>query len=348
VRTAAKGAGERRRCARRGLFLFRRGGGVSGEHALSPGKRQLYFRVTPITMSLNGRGFCENLHKVPREIWIRLIGMKGVEESLARRTKTYYARRASCHAPANRALLLSAVGVGVMTESKQLSAEVVDLLVKVPLFSQLSSSELAKLAKLLKRKRLRAGETLFLEGSVGSYLYIIASGAVRILTRSVDGREVQVALLGPFDVIGELSALDGKPRSGEARAAEPTELYMLSAASLRSFVLEHPTVGWELLKVLASRLRKADEAVADAAFLDVPGRLAKRLLELGETQGTQTAEGVRIRIPLTQEELAAMIGATREGVNRALSSFASMGFLERRGRYYVLKDVEALRRRAAM
>lgn len=247
-------------------------------------------------------------------------------------------------------ILLSRSGfpVEAMTDTRQSSSAVVELLGKVPLFSQLGRDELEKLAKLLKRKWLRAGETLFLEGSAGSYLYIIASGAVRILTRSIDGREVQVALLGPLDVIGELSALDGKPRSGEARAAESTELYMLSASSLKGFVLEHPSVAWELLKVLANRLRKTDEAVADAAFLDVPGRVAKRLIELGETQGTETPDGLRIGIPLTQEELAAMIGATREGVNRAISTFASMGILERRGRYYLLKDVESLRRRAAM
>ncbi len=245
-------------------------------------------------------------------------------------------------------LPLALIPVEVMTDTRQSSSAVVELLGKVPLFSQLRPSELEKLSQHLKRKKLRAGETLFLEGSAGSYLYIIVSGAVKIVTRSMDGREVQVALLGPLDVIGELSALDSKPRSGEARAVEPTELYMLSASSLKSFVLEHPTVAWELLKVLAGRLRKADEAVADAAFLDVPGRVAKRLVELGEAQGTRTPEGLRIGIPLTQEELAAMIGATREGVNRALSAFASMELLERRGRYYVLKDVEALRRRAAM
>lgn len=235
-----------------------------------------------------------------------------------------------------------------MSEARQSSSAVVEVLGKVPLFSELAPPELEKLATLLKRKRLRGGETLFLEGSAGSHLYVITAGAVRILTRSMDGREVQVALLGPLDVIGELSALDGKPRSGEAQAAEATELYMLSASSLKAFVLDHPKVAWELLKVLANRLRKADEAVADAAFLDVPGRVAKRLIELGEAQGTETSEGLRIGIPLTQEELAAMIGATREGVNRAISAFRSMGILERRGRYYLLKDVDSLRRRAAM
>jgi CRP/FNR family cyclic AMP-dependent transcriptional regulator len=224
----------------------------------------------------------------------------------------------------------------------------VDVLAKVPLFAAVPRQDLGELATHLKRKRLLEGETLFLEGSPGSYLYIIVEGSIRIIARSIDGREVQMALLGPFDVIGELSALDGKPRSGEARAAEDTQLYALSGQALKNFVLSHPAVAWELLKVLASRLRKADEALADAAFLDVPGRVAKKLLELAETTSKKTPEGYPVTRPVTQEQLAAMVGATREGVNRALSAFAAMGAIERRGRSYVLKDREVLRRRATM
>lgn len=223
-----------------------------------------------------------------------------------------------------------------------------EVLARVPLFRGVARSDLSALAQHLKRKHLSPDEVLFLEGSPGSHLYIIVTGSVRIVTRSIDGREVQVALLGPGDVIGELSALDGKPRSGEARAAEDSDLYMLSAVALKNFLLGHPTVSWELLKVLAGRLRKADEALADAAFLDVPGRVAKKLLELSERRGRTGPDGARMTSAVTQEQLAAMVGATREGVNRALSAFASMGMVERRGRCYVLRDVEALRRRAAM
>lgn len=238
----------------------------------------------------------------------------------------------------------------VLQEAPELGApsqsELIKLLSSSELFADLSEDEKSNVADHMQKRRYRANEALFYEGDEGSHLYLISSGRVSISSRSPEGREVLVAFLGPGEIIGELSLLDGEPRSAEARAVEATEVYVLSSAALTSCIERSPGLSWALLKMLARRLRKADEAVADAAFLDVAGRVAKRLVDLAEQHGSPTDSGVRIGIPVTQEQLAAMVGATREGVNRALAGFANRGILERKGRFYVVKDMGRLVARA--
>lgn len=224
--------------------------------------------------------------------------------------------------------------------------DLVGLLARSELFAELTHEERTNLARHMQKRRYRANEALFFEGDEGSHLYLISSGRVSISSRSPEGREVLVAFLGPGEILGELSILDGEPRSAEARAVETTEVYLLSSSALITCIKNSPGLSWALLKMLASRLRKADEAVADAAFLDVAGRVAKRLVDLAEHHGTPTDMGIRIGIPITQEQLAAMVGATREGVNRALAGFANRQILERKGRFYVVKDMARLRARA--
>lgn len=224
--------------------------------------------------------------------------------------------------------------------------EVAELLGQSALFSALPEQAREQLASYLHRRRYRSGEALFYQGDQGNDLFLIASGRVKIASHSPEGRESLVALLGKGEIIGELSMLDGKPRSAEARAIEDTTVYVLSEPAFKEFVASHPSVTWGLMRVLAERLRRADEAVADAAFLDVPGRVAKRLLDLAEQHGITLDSGIRIGIPLTQEQLAGMVGATREGVNRAVSAFSARGVIERRGRHYVIKDLAKLEARA--
>lgn len=226
------------------------------------------------------------------------------------------------------------------------SESAIELLEQTPLFAGLSTDEREELAGYLQKRKYRANEALFYEGDNGNHLFIIDSGRVSISSRSAEGREVLVALLGPGEIIGELSLLDGQPRSAEARAVEGTSAYVLSADALEQCMKRYPSVSSALLRVLAGRLRRTDEAVADAAFLDVAARVAKRLIEMAEEDGTESETGIRIGIPVTQEQLAAMVGATREGVNRALAGFISRGILERRGRFYVVKDMERLVARA--
>ncbi|MBV9293055.1 MAG: Crp/Fnr family transcriptional regulator, partial [Frankiales bacterium] len=144
----------------------------------------------------------------------------------------------------------------------------------------------------------------------------------------------------------ELSLFDPGPRTATATAVTESTLASLDHDDLRPLLLEQPAVAMQLLRALAQRLRRTDEAMADLVFSDVPGRVAKALLDLAEKFGDSESDGVRVRHDLTQEELAQLVGASRETVNKALSEFANRGWLRIEGRSVLLLDSERLARRA--
>jgi len=147
-------------------------------------------------------------------------------------------------------------------------------------------------------------------------------------------------------MFGELSLFDPGPRTATATTITDSRLASLDHDDLRPLLLERPGVAVHLLQALALRLRRTNEAMADLVFSDVPGRVAKALLDLSEKFGTAEADGVRVRHDLTQEELAQLVGASRETVNKALSEFATRGWLRLEGRSVLLLDTERLERRA--
>lgn len=219
------------------------------------------------------------------------------------------------------------------------------LLAGAPLFADLPEDEQARLAALLRRRPYARGATIFLRGDPGASLFLIESGRVKITLTSDEGKEVVLALLGPGDVFGELSLLDGEPRSADAVALEPCQLLLLAREDVLRVLESRPRVALNLLAVLARRLRRDNQLVQDVTSLDVPARLARALLTLAEGQGRPGQGGVAIEARLTQSELAAMVGATRESVNKWLGFYARQGLIRReRGRLVVLKP-EALRRR---
>jgi CRP/FNR family transcriptional regulator, cyclic AMP receptor protein len=183
-------------------------------------------------------------------------------------------------------------------------------------------------------------EVLFRQGEASSELFGIVNGKVAILTRSPDGRESLVAVLDEGSLFGELGLFDEGPRSADARALEETNVLVLSYDVVRNAIDEHPTLLWIIVRMLARRLRTTDESLADAVFLDVPARTAKRLLELAGTDS-------EFQLPMTQEDLAGLVGASRERVNKALAMFTRLGWVEvtGRSRYHIL-DREALELRA--
>jgi CRP/FNR family cyclic AMP-dependent transcriptional regulator len=198
---------------------------------------------------------------------------------------------------------------------------------QIPLFAELATEELDGLGACLRRRRYRKGEVVFLQGDPGTSLYIIETGRVRIALSSPEGKEVVLALLGPADFFGDLALLDGEPRSADAVAHEPSELLLLLRDDFLQFLGAHPRATAGLLAVLSRRLRRNTLLLQDAAFLDVPGRLARVILELAQAEGRPDGNGVVITSRLTQTELAGMVGATRESVNKWLRSYERRGLI---------------------
>ena len=213
------------------------------------------------------------------------------------------------------------------------------VLASTRLFAALPPDAVAEVAGHANQRRLARNDVLFREGDEAGDIYLVTAGRIAIANRSIDGRESLVALMGPGDLFGEMSLFDGLGRSADARALEPSTVVVVPFGPVRTVVETRPETLWNMLALLAERLRAADEALADTVFLDVPGRTAKRLLELAGTSD-------EFQLPITQEELAGMVGASRERVNKAISQFVRLGWLTQSDRRYTIVDREQLMRRA--
>lgn len=190
------------------------------------------------------------------------------------------------------------------------------------------------------------GTVLFSEGDPGDSLYIVLSGKVKLGRRSSDGRENLVAVMGPSDQFGELSLFDPGPRTATAIAVTDTRVAVLPKQALVQWISQRPEIGLQLMRVIARRLRRTNTMLADLIFVDVPGRVAKQLLQLASRFGSVEGGQLRVTHDLTQEELAQLVGASRETVNKALADFASRGWLRLEGKSVLILDRERLARRA--
>jgi len=221
-----------------------------------------------------------------------------------------------------------------------------DVLSRAPLFTALDEEAASAVSSSMASVALPKGEVLFTEGEPGDRLYVIISGKLKLGRTAPDGRENLVAVLGPGEMFGELSLFDPGPRTATASALTDSTLMGLGHHDLRPWLAGRPEVALHLLQALAQRLRRTNESVADLVFTDVPGRVAKALLDLSNRFGEERDEGLRVAHDLTQEELAQLVGASRETVNKALADFAGRGWLRLEARAVVLLDRERLERRA--
>lgn len=197
-----------------------------------------------------------------------------------------------------------------------------------------------------RERGLRRGETVFVQGDAGDAAYVVVSGKVVVEQKASSGADTVLALLGPGQVFGELSVLDGAERSASARAIEPSVVRELTQEALQRVLEERPElVGW-LLRYVAARLRRANDTVSDLVFSDVPARVAGALLGLAEQFGEAVHDGLRVEHGMTQLELAQLAGAARETVNKALADFNRRGWITSKSRWLVIHDADALRRRA--
>jgi CRP-like cAMP-binding protein len=222
----------------------------------------------------------------------------------------------------------------------------IDVVRKAPLFAILDEEAAGALMESMTPVHLERGDIIFREGDAGDRLYVIAEGKIKLGLTSVDGRENLLAILGPGEMFGELSLFDPGPRTATATAVAESQMIGLGHDDLTIFLAGRPAVAANMLAALARRLRRTNESLADLVFTDVPGRVAKALLDLSNRFGRPAEDGILVAHDLTQEELAQLVGASRETVNKALADFASRGWIKLEARAVVLLDVERVKRRA--
>ena len=222
-----------------------------------------------------------------------------------------------------------------------------EILSKVPIFSHMTAQQIEPLTQKLRRRSYQRGEVVFHQDDPGDRMHIIMQGRVRISIDSDDGREKDVGLLQQGECFGEMSLLDGSNRSATATAIEALDTLVLLRQDFFELMSEHPKVALDITAVLTQRLRNVNHMLGDLAFLDVPTRVAKQLLELTRTYADSDSEDGSIVVHLGQDELARMVGASRETVSRALNNYRSMGVLSTSHRRISINDMKALERMAS-
>ena len=217
-----------------------------------------------------------------------------------------------------------------------------EFLRSLPLFSALDQEQISEVAAHTHRREFARGVTLFHQDMPGTMMYMIESGSVRVVSIGHTGQELTLNVLGPGDIFGELSILDGEHRSATAITLAPTVVWLLSQADLSRFMNEYSPVNQAMIQLLVDRVRLTARSLEAMTFQDVLGRLAFELLSLADRSGKPSEQGIEITIPLTQVDLATMVGATRESVNKSVSILRTRGLIDFDGTCWIVQDSDGL------
>ena len=215
--------------------------------------------------------------------------------------------------------------------------QIVGALASNQMFDRLSRFELGKLAQEFTERNYEKNDVVFLQGDVGDALFVLVSGALKIMVTSEDGEEMVLVTLEPPATLGELALVDHGPRSASAIALEPSRLLVLPRSRWERLVEEHDEMQTALVEALARTLRRLTDQAADFVFLDLPGRVAKMLLRLSER-----AESGSLDIKMTQTDIAHMVGGSRQSVNQILKNFESRGYIDFEGPNVVIRRLDRL------
>ena len=216
------------------------------------------------------------------------------------------------------------------------------LLANLPLFGKLAPEELDRLVAYMRLVRYPARTVLFRKGDPGSNMMVVVRGRVKVCSHSEDGKELVLNLINPGEVVGEIALLDGADRTADAVTLTDTELLVLERRDFVPFLQRHPDACMRLFAVLCERLRRTSELLEEALFLEGSSRLAKRLAHLAEVFGKPVPGGVRIDIPLSQQQLGSMVGMSRESMNKQLKQWRQEGLIRVEDGRYILTDLDAL------
>ena len=223
----------------------------------------------------------------------------------------------------------------------EMISQTADFLATVPLFSGLQRDEIQKFADLTRERSYPKGSVILFQDDPGDSLFVLRAGRVKVVLIGEDGREVILGVLEPGAHFGELALIDDQPRSAHVIAMEDAQLLILRREDFRRRVEANPTVAWALLTELSRRLRRADVKIGGLVLLDVPGRIARLLLDLADEAGSGAIEK-----PLTHQTIAQMIGASRETVSRAMKEFQDAGLITVERRRIAVGDRDALEKRS--
>ncbi len=221
--------------------------------------------------------------------------------------------------------------------------DVAAILRRNQLLGGLDDGQMAELVSLGRPWRVEERKVLFEKGDPGDCLYVILRGQIAISTGSADGKTMLLNILDAGDMLGEIALLDGKPRTAGATALRPSELFRIDRPHFIAFLERHPRLCIGMMGVLCERLRWVSENIEDAVFHDVPRRLARRILRLADAYGQRTPGGLRVNQPVSQEALAAMLGVTREMVNKSLRALRKSGAVSYAKGFIVITDLDMLK-----
>ncbi len=225
---------------------------------------------------------------------------------------------------------------------KYQSESATQALQSVPFFTSLNNRNANLLAQRLVMRQFHTDQIIFHHGDPAGLLYIITSGKVKITHTTPDGQEALLAIMGNGDFFGELALLDDSPRSATVQALEPTDTLTLHRDEFIRYIRENPNFALHVLQTLAQHIRRMNNQISDIFFLDLPARLARQLLHLAEDHGRVTPDGILIDLTLTQTDLAEMVGATRVSINKAIGRYRRAGWLDTKGRKFLIRDADAM------
>jgi len=221
-----------------------------------------------------------------------------------------------------------------------------DLLANVPLFNGLAPAELDALIPVARTVSLKSREELFHKGDQGAQVYVVIRGNLKALTTSDEGDDVVFSILGPGEVLGEIALLGGTPRTATVTSIDASELLIIDRRDFIDFLRKHPDVAIKLLDVLAQRMKRVSELVEDTLFLNLPLRLAKKLLSLSRAYGEPHPQGLRLDLKLSQEEWGDLVGTTRESINKQLRAWTEDGLITVDHGYIIIHDRRELEKLA--